>query len=289
MNRAGLGRRACLGRIAVVTAGLLLVGIDTAAAAEVPLWEFGLGVGTVAFSDYRGSDRTSAYVLPVPYFAYHGEFLKADRDGVRGLLFDSRIAELNVSVNATTPVRSRHEAARAGMPDLKPTFEIGPSLDVHVWRSASDTIRLDLRLPVRRVVTIERDPRAVGWFFTPRLNLDVRDIGGHHGWDAGLLAGPLFGDRAYHDYFYSVAPAYATAERPAYRAEGGYSGTEAVGALSKRFPHYWVGVFVRYDALAGARFLPSPLVRSQRYWAGGVGFAWMIGKSTRLVDSQDPE
>lgn len=289
MSRAGDGRRAREARIALAASALFLAGIASAAATEVPLWELGLGVGAVAFSDYRGSANSSVYVLPVPYFAYHGEFLKADRNGVRGLLLDSRIAELNVSVSATTPVRSRHEPARAGMPDLKPTFEIGASLDLHLWRSATDRIRLDLRLPVRRVVTIEREPRAVGWLFTPRLNLDVRDIGRHRGWDAGFLAGPVFGDRAYHDYFYSVAPAYATAERPAYRAEGGYSGAELIGALSKRFPHYWLGVFLRYDALAGARFLPSPLVGSQRYWAGGFGFAWMIGKSTRLVDSRDPE
>jgi len=288
VSRAGDGRPAYLRRI-TLAAVLVLGCVESTVATEVPLWEVGLGVGTVAFSDYRGSDNTSAYVLPVPYFAYHGEFLKADRNGVRGLLFDSRIAELNVSVNGTTPVRSRHDAARAGMPDLKPTFEIGPSLDLHLWRSDADNVRLDLRLPVRRVVSIEREPRAVGWMFTPRLNLDVRDIGGHHGWDLGLLAGPVFGDRAYHDYFYSVAPAYATAARPAYRAGGGYSGTEAVGALSKRFPRYWVGMFVRYDALAGARFLPSPLVRSERYWAAGFGFAWMIGKSTRIVDSGDPE
>ena len=289
MSRSGDSGHARTGRIALASGILFLGGIASVAATEVPLWELGLGVGTVAFSDYRGSANSSAYVLPAPYFAYHGEFLKADRNGVRGLLLDSRIAELNVSVNATTPVRSRHEAARAGMPDLKPTLEIGTSLDLHLWRNAADRIRLDLRLPVRRVVTIERQPRAVGWLFTPRLNLDVHDVGGHPGWDAGLLAGPVFGDRAYHDYFYSVAPAYATAGRPAYRAAGGYSGAEMVGALSKRFPHYWVGVFVRYDALAGARFLPSPLVASQRYWAGGVGFAWIIGKSTRLVDSRDPE
>lgn len=288
MNRRVVATaRAC--RKALVLVALVLGGTVRARAAEVPLWEFGLGAGAVAFADYRGADTSSVYALPVPYFAYHGQFFKADRNGVRGLLFDNRFAELNVSVNATTPVRSSEVPARAGMPDLKPTFELGPSLDVHLWRSPAEHVRLDVRLPLRRVITIERDPHAVGWIFTPRLNLDVRDIGGHHGWDAGLLAGPVFGDRAYHDYFYSVALAYATATRPAYRADGGYSGTEAVAAISRRFPRYWVGAFIRYDALAGARFLPSPLVRSEHYWAAGFGFAWMIGKSTRSVDSSDPE
>lgn len=289
MSRA----RACDGRrfIRGMLAATALAGAVAApaSATEAPLWEFGLGAGTVAFADYRGAAGTSVYLLPVPYFIYRGDVLKSDRNGLRGLLFDSRIAELNVSVSATTPVRSRDEPARAGMPDLKPTFEVGPSLDVHLWRSDGERVRLDLRLPVRRVITIERQPRAVGWLATPRLNLDIRDLGGHAGWDAGLLAGPLFADQAYHDYFYTVSPQFVTPQRPAYRAAGGYSGTETIAALSKRFPKFWVGAFVRYDVLAGARFVPSPLVRRQDYWAGGLGFAWMIGKSTRLVDSQDLE
>ncbi len=52
-----------------------------------PLWEAGLGIGAVTFPDYRGSDRTQTYMLPVPYFVYRGEFLKADRNGLRGLFF----------------------------------------------------------------------------------------------------------------------------------------------------------------------------------------------------------
>ena len=57
-------------------------------AKEAPLWEVGLGAGAIAFQDYRGSDTTHAYPLPVPYIVYNGKFLKADRDGVRGTLFN---------------------------------------------------------------------------------------------------------------------------------------------------------------------------------------------------------
>jgi len=37
------------------------------------------------------------------------------------------------------------------------------------------------------------------------------------------------------------AERYATAWRPAYQASGGYAGAQAITALSKRFPRYWVG------------------------------------------------
>jgi len=271
---------------AVALAGCLLAAAP-ARAGEAPLWELGAGVGAVAFEDYRGADQSHVYPLPVIYFLYRGTFLKSDRDGVRGLFFNSRWLEFNASINATTPVRSRDNDARAGMPDLRPTVEIGPSLDVHLWQPGDGRFRLDLRLPVRRAITIERDPRAIGWFFAPRLNLDWRDPVGLRGVNLGILSGPLFGDAAYHSYFYSVAPEYVTPTRPGYRAPGGYSGTESIVAVSRRFPNLWLGAFVRYDTLAGAVFDPSPLVRRHNYWAGGFGIAWMVGKSSRLVETRD--
>ena len=270
-----------------VVAGFSLSGLATAAPLQQPLWEFGLGVGALAFDDYRGADTGHAYPLPVPYFVYRGRFLRADRDGIRGLLFDKEVAQLNLSVNATTPVHSSDTPARRGMPNLRPTVEIGPSLDWHLWRSADRRLRLDLDLATRAALTVEATPHAIGWFFVPRLNLDLRDLGGQVGWNLGVLAGPLFANRRYHQYFYEVAPQYATRDRAAYEARGGYSGVQSLVALSKRFPGYWIGAFARYDALRGAAFAASPLVRRTGYWVGGVGIAWMIGESSRRVDAHD--
>lgn len=266
----------------------LACSIARADPVQQPLWEFGLGVGALAFDDYRGANRAHVYPLPVPTFIYRGEYLRADRDGVRGLLFNQDVVELNVSVNATTPVRSADTPARAGMPDLEPTLELGPSLDWHLWKSGDRRVRLDLRLPARAAVTVDSAPQLIGGFFAPRLNLDLLDLGAHPGWDLGLLAGPLFGSRRYHEYFYGVAAQYATAARPAYQAAGGYSGTEFLMSLSKRFSGCWVGAFVRYDALGGAAFEPSPLVRTTSYWATGIGVAWKIGESSRTVAARDP-
>ena len=111
----------------------------------------------------------------MPYFVYRGKIFKADREGVRGLLFNQEFAQLSLSANATTPVRSRHNRARRDMPDLKPTVEIGPSLDLHLWRSADRHMKLDLRLPLREALTIESSPQAIGWQFTPQLAWDVAD------------------------------------------------------------------------------------------------------------------
>jgi outer membrane scaffolding protein for murein synthesis (MipA/OmpV family) len=252
---------------------------------EEPLLEYGLGVGAVAFEDYRGSGSSHVYPLPIPYVVYNGTFLKADRDGVRGTLFNQDRVELNLSVNATTPVRNDRE--RNGMPDLKSTVEFGPSLELHLLRSDDARIKFDLRMPLRAAFTVEASPRVIGWTFTPRFNLDVADPLGFTGWNLGLLTGPLFADRRYNDYFYTVAPRYATAARPVYQAVGGYAGTQVIAAGSKRFPHFWVGAYMRYDTLSGAAFVDSPLVQRKSYWSAGFGISWMIHRSSTMVEVPD--
>jgi len=254
---------------------------------EKPLWEIGLGVGGVSFPAYRGSDQQRSLLLPTPYFTYRGDWFKADRDGVRGIFFNSDRIDLNVSTSASIPVDSGNIRVRENMPDLKPTLEIGPSLDINLWRSQDRRRKLDLRLPVRYAFTAEASPSSAGWQFTPRLNLDLIDPLDHHGWNLGLLAGPLYGSKRQHEYFYSVAERYATVARNAYDAPGGYAGWQVLGALSKRFPSYWVGGFVRYDSLHGAVFNDSPLVTSEHYLAGGIAIAWIIGESSIHVSATD--
>lgn len=269
--------------------------IPPAHAEEKPLWEAGLGIGALRFPDYRGSDEAQVYPVPVPYFIYRGKILKADRDGVRGEIFNREYVELSMSLNATIPVKSENNAARRDMPDLQPTLELGPSLDLHLWRSADEAMKLDVVMPLRVPLTVENSPQFIGWVFSPRLNLDIEDVAGHvgghvegmAGWNLGLGAGPIFADRKFHEYFYSVAPQFATPDRPAYEADGGYSGMHFLLALSKRFPDYWVGAYMRYDTLSGAAFEDSPLVRSKHYLSGGFGIAWMIGQSKRMVETED--
>jgi len=275
----------------VTAAGTGLAGLLLLAAAQpgrcedLPLWEAGIGVAGISSPSYRGADDMRYYVLPVPYAIYRGKILKADKDGVRGVFLDTEQIKINTSLTASLPVSGDDYAPRQGMPDLKPTVEIGPSLDLRLWRSEDRRRQLDLRLPVRFGVTIESSPRTIGWAFSPRLNLDLQDPLGLTGWSLGLLAGPLFGTQRYHNYFYTVEPIYATPTRPAYEAEGGYAGFQLIAAVSKRFPRYWVGAFVRYDTLQGAVFQDSPLVQSNHYLAVGLGVAWVLGESSTRVPS----
>jgi outer membrane scaffolding protein for murein synthesis (MipA/OmpV family) len=267
----------------VVLASLLCAA--AAGADQKPLWELGLGTGVLIFNDYRGSSTTHAYLLPVPYFVYRGELLKSDDKGLRGLFVHHERLELELSVNATTPVRN--DSVRSGMPDLRPTLEIGPQLDAHLWRSDDRRVQLDLRVPVRAALTAQAVPHMVGVYLAPNLSLDIAQHPGSDGWKLGLLAGPLFADHRYDSYFYSVAPQYATAARPAYDAPGGYAGTQALIALTRRYSSWWLGAYVRHDTLGGASFADSPLVKRDSYWTGGVGVVWILRQSTQRVESEE--
>ena len=250
-----------------------------------PLWERGLGVAALRLPDYRGSDQSSTYLLPLPYVVYRGEWLRADRDGARALLLKAERVKVDVSVAASAPARSRDDAARSGMPNLPPTVEFGPNVNVELLQSADRRVRLDLRLPLRAPVTVQRSPHAIGLTFSPNLNLDFKGVGG--GWNVGVLGGPLFADRKYHEYFYGVDAVYATPQRPAYTASGGYAGWQALAAVSRRFGSTWVGAFVRYDSLRGSVFNASPLVRQDHEVTVGIGVSWVFATSGQLVASDD--
>ncbi len=268
---------------------LLLAGLAAgqAPAAEEPLWELGVGMSALSFPDYRGSDESSFFAIPFPYVVYRGTFLKADKDGIRGSIFDNDRVDLNISVGASVPVSSDENRAREGMPDLQPTVELGPSLDLTLWRSQDQRYTLDLRLPARAAVTVMGGMDYVGWEFSPRVVLDVTDVAGLAGWNLGLLAGPIYGSERSHDYFYSVAPQYATADRPTFEAEAGYAGSQFLVSVSKRYPKYWLGAFARWDTLNGAVFTDSPLVRQENYFAAGVAIAWILKESSRMVEVDD--
>lgn len=256
---------------------------SSAAAQEKPLWEIGLGVSALQLPAYRGASETRTDVLPIPYLVYRGDHFKVDKGGVRGVLFDSDRFEVNISLAASPPVNSRDVKVRDGMPDLNSSLELGPSVDIKLWQSSGQDAKLKLFLPVRVAMTLERDPKFIGWQVTPRLNLDVTNPFGNKGWTLAVVGGPVFGSREQHDYFYSVAPQYAAASRAAYDAKAGYAGMQVLSALWKRFPSFWMGGFLRFDDVRGAVFENSPLVTQKSGFSGGVAMTWLLGQSSKMV------
>ena len=247
-----------------------------------PLWELGAGVALLSFPDYRGSDEQRQFALPIPYLVYRGKILQIDRQKVRGLLFKSGQTELDISVNGSIPVYSDKNQARAGMPNLDPTLEIGPQLNYLFFDSARQ--RLRLHVPLRSVVAVDHGHlHNVGWLVNPMLSLDIKNTGPDGGWNLGISGGPIWADARYHDYYYSVAPQYATAERPAYDGHGGYSGTHLTLTMSKRYSNIWVGAFLRANDVHGSAFEDSPLLKRRTGFMAGIGVSWVFAQSDRLT------
>jgi hypothetical protein len=190
---------------------------------------------------------------------------------------------LDFSVAGSLPV-SDSDGVRQGMPDLDPIGEIGPSLE---WMIAARGHRHSgweqqwwLRLPMRAALSVG-DPLVGhrGWVFSPYLDwVWMRGVEKAR-WRWALSAGPIFADREYHDYFYSVPGRYQNASRAAYQADAGYSGSRVTLTLSVNSKKWFVGALVRYDDLHGAVFADSPLVETRGYLAVGVAVSRIFMQS----------
>ncbi|HSD38492.1 MAG TPA: MipA/OmpV family protein [Rhodocyclaceae bacterium] len=250
----------------------------------LPLWDFGLGFGGFSLPDYRGSDHQSNYLFPLPYFVYRGEFFRADRSGVSGRFLDTDKLDLELSMSGGAPVRSNE--ARRDMPDLKPTLELGAQAIIRMIGDARAVTRLDLRLPIRQTFTVSNNPHAVGWVFTPAINLSITPKGT---WEFGAQTGPYYANAAYYRYLYDVPAEYATPTRPAYTTQGGYGGWQVTTSLSRRFESMYVGAFIRASTVNGAVFDGSPLVKRKTNVMAGFGISWIFAHSSEWVPATDDD
>ena len=261
---------------------LLAVFATPPARCDEPLWEAGVGIAGATFPSYRGSRQQRGFVVPIPYFVYRGDRLRVGREGARGLLASTPDFEVDVSADAAIPVANTNNGPRAGMSELDPVVELGPSV---VWRlGETDAGRWSLHLPLRAAIATDlRSARQEGWVLEPALALDALDLAG--GWDFRFRAGLRFGSRQYHAYYYDVGTRDVRPDRPLYHSAGGFGGTALQMGASRRFGDLWVGFFLRYDNLDGAVFDDSPLVETRQALSAGVGVSWVLWKSdTRVPD-----
>ncbi len=251
------------------------------AAAELPLWEVGVGAAALHLPHYRGSSQSRNWLLPLPYAVYRGEMLRADREGARAVLVDSDRLDVDFSITASAPTPSRDNLARVGMPDLPPTVEVGPNLNLRLGESGR--WRWDLRMPVRAAITVQSKPRAIGWSITPMIYGDGR----YGAWEVGVRAGPLWASRGLNAHTYDVSPAQANSSRPAYSSAAGFAGWQATAGVSRRFERLWIGAYMRFDSVRGAVFEASPLVRRSSNLSFGLGLSWVFSQSDQKVPDRD--
>ena len=283
MRRA---RRAAAAGRGLFASALLALSLPAAAATPpsaqpLPQFEAGVGGAMGAVPTYRGSSHYGVVALPFPYFAYRGERLRVGRQGagLRALRWED--FHVGVSGALAVPGDGGDDPAREGMPDLDPTLEFGPSLD---WRQASGNTAWCLCVPIRFATATDFGHwQGIGWLAHPQFR--VRRVSGAEFTLITTAAiGPKFAEHRYHDYFYEVRPAYATAARPAYDAPGGYGGLGGGVSLFARKGAWGAGVGLAVDWLEGAAFEDSPLVKARASASVGVWVIYSLWSSGTNAD-----
>jgi MipA family protein len=234
------------------------------------LWEVGGVAFGVSQQAYPGSDERVNRALPLPYFIYRGQLLRADREeaGIRTLKTDT--LELDVGLAGSFGAGSGSLAARQGMRELGTLVELGPRLK---WRlgATPDGGRLTAEFPLRAVFDLSDSAAHRGVSFEPRLAY-ARQSGL---WRYGASAGALFADTRLARTYYQVDAAEAIAGRPAYDAQSGLVAWRLGGSLSRRLSRDWTLFgFARLNSVAGAANESSPLVRRTTGASVGFGVAY---------------
>ncbi|MFT5888717.1 MAG: outer membrane protein [Zhongshania sp.] len=226
---------------------------------DLPKWELGVGLASFSRPDYPGADQLSQYTLPFPNVIYRGERLKANRDGMRGLLFETERWDLDISAGGSLPVNSDDNRARDGMADLDFSFELGPSLRLKI--QDSERHKIQLRFNLRALLAVDGFPgiRYEGWVFNPELRW-TQYLGDNFQLSASLQG--RYGSSDYHHYFYGVTSQFVTADRPVYEAREGYSSVGAGLFARWSINSDWrAGASFSYVDLHNAEFADSPLFK----------------------------
>ncbi len=239
-------------------------------------WELGLGLGALYGPDYRGADEYRSYTAPIPYVIYRGKYIRSDREGVRGNFFHSDNYELSLSASANVTPDADKNQARAGMPKLGSSAELGPSFNIRLTGPSLHQ-GLQLQLPWRAVYALGDDKGGyMGQVFQPQLLYRQKASG----WNLSYRLGLHFASEKYHDHYYQVEPIYATDERPAFDAAGGYGGWSSqiagVRSLDICDKQLRLALFARYDQLGDSQITSSPLVKSRNNWRAGLALIWVI-------------
>ncbi|MEN8135778.1 MAG: MipA/OmpV family protein [Thermodesulfobacteriota bacterium] len=259
---------------------------ETADEKKEPLWELGLYNSVMVFPHYRGSDEQMYYFLALPYFIYRGKIFRSDRDGLKGIFFESDRLESNISLSGYPPVAGDTEA-REGMPGLGALFGIGPELKWYL-NSRQAVNPLYLATAVHGVSSLDVDS---GWAMAfegirysanlvYRNNTFFRKKGSFFGINAGLY----YADSALNSYVYDVEQEFVRVDRPYYKSGRGHSGhsvnSYVIYGLTDTLA---LGFFGRWDNVSHAVYHDSPLVRQNDTFMGGISLIWKISESKKLV------
>jgi outer membrane protein len=225
------------------------------------LWEWRIAAFGRWGASYPGSEEMQFNIVPLPIPIYRGRFLRLFEDNenpIRGKIFERDRIKLDLDFDLTFPSDSDDIDARDGMPDLDLLLQVGPELDLQFARQEFLEGRWHLALQARAATSFDGlDPAWRGLTFSTEFRY-IAQLSARNEFKFRIT--PTFATRQYMEYYYQVDPEFATAERPAYEARGGYLGTDFTWNFSRDFTDklsVWTGA--RLSWYSGARNEDSPL------------------------------
>lgn len=235
-----------------------------------PLWEAGVFAVGGSQQAYPGASQRVNSGIVLPFLVYRGSVLRAEQ-GTAGLrALQTPTTELDIGVAGSFGSSASRSPVRRGLPDIGTLIEFGPRLR---WKlgTAPWGGGFSAALPARGVFDVSDGFRFKGTAVEPVLAWGDRAAG----WSYGVSASLLLGDRHLGDTFYGVAPAYATATRPAWEARAGLIATRLSVNASRGLGRDWrVFTYARVDTVEGAANRRSPLVDQRTGVSAGLGLSW---------------
>lgn len=268
----------------IAASAMILMGTGAIAQenASLPLWEVGAFGTAIKQQAYPGSSQQLDRALVLPFFIYRGQYFRADRGSVGLRAVKTDALEVDVGFSGAFGSNSNDIDARKGMPDLGTLVEFGPRVKWNLG-SGPGNGRLRAELALRGVFDLSDSFKDKGLSLEPELIFERRTAGGM-GYSTSV--GLVFGDERLAETFYGVAPAYATATRPAYKAQSGLIMSRvSVNLFQNVTPNLRVFGFARLTSVDGAANNSSPLVRQNTGSTVGIGLLYTLARSeSRATD-----
>jgi len=205
---------------------------------------------------------------------------------VRTHLFRRDRVKLDLNFGINFSASSDEIDARTGMPDLDMLLEMGPELE---FQFAPEPFggKMFLALQARGATSMDGlNPDWRGVVYSTEFKFERT----FQASEFILKLTPEWASEDYMDFFYGVASAYATPERPVYEAGSGYLGTRL--SLTLKY-----AVTKKFDIVGGLRFgfykgsanADSPLFTQQTTAGAMVALVWKFWASERRAAARDDQ
>ena len=240
--------------------------------------ELGIGGFATSLPKYIGSNERNNYALPFPYIYYKSDRLELDRNAFTGFIWRKNNWYLDVSASGSIPVKSNNTKVREAMPDINFVGEIGPVLKYYFIGDINSAEQLLVGFHTRKAFSIDLSSiKTVGWSYGPSIQYSQNIApfsNGNLSLDASLNID--FSDDNYLNFYYGVSEQYAKLERETFEMESGYKGSSLSLGFTWDNDKIWLGSFIKYNTLGGAKQQDSPLVKKDNNWSIGLGLVWIF-------------